>query len=149
MSRRSQDPSKVDLMSETGTISFVRAKPETEGKPRTGVTRPPKQKSFAQLKAEREALDQQMAREIAELAATPKGLRRARRWLDYAIVYGTAIFVAAIIYALATMLWPSQVGDNESAEVGVNETVDEEVGTMMDARRRLMKGQRRVRGDAA
>lgn len=139
-------PEDGRVMDESGTISFVSAKiAEDEaaaGSKDTAAAKKP-EKTWAQLQAERAALDQEMAREIAELGATPKGLRRARRWLDHLLVYGTAVVVAAVIYAIATMVWPSAESEDRTADVGVNDMVDEEVGSMMDARRRLMKGQQR------
>lgn len=136
------------VMSEDGEVSFVSAKTASDAaakdaKDKDDKTPKKPQKSWAQMKAERESLDQEIAREIAELGAMPKALRRARVWLDKLIVYGVVVVAAATVYALASMLWPSNTDAEVAIDVGVNEMVDEEVGSMMDARRRLMKGQQR------
>ncbi len=146
-----EDPAHGRVMSEDGEVSFVSAKAagdaakakEGDGKDGSKPKKP--QKTWAQMKAERDALDQEIAREIAELGAMPKALRRARVLLDKFIVYGIAIIVAATLYAIASIVWPPKTDDEVTIDVGVNEMVDEEVGSMMDARRRLMKGQQRTK----
>lgn len=121
------------IMGDSDAVSFVAstATAHSEVKPDQNAAA----KSMATLRKERDQLDQEIAQEIAELGAVPKGVRRARRWLDRLVVWGAAAAVAGLIYAIATLVRPPET-DRATSDTELGDEVD----SMMDARRRLMRG---------
>lgn len=121
------------IMGDSETVSFVTSAATASSDVKSHAT--PAAKSMTTLRKERDQLDQEIAQEIAELGAVPKGVRRARRWLDRLVLWGAAAVVAGLIYAIATLVRPPAT-DRATSDTELGDEVD----SMMDARRRLMRG---------